>query len=128
MDHLRRGVRARYDRAVKAKLIDPALSDTQSYRTMRALLDGLGNSDRGNLVEYWYQQRHAPDATAHVGYDVLRTSGAHQGAREQRVADLRRGREITEIKDNRTTKTRLVLHRQVIVRRPSTMPFWRGME
>ncbi len=37
-----------------------------SYREMRRAVEGLNESDRGNLIEAWYRRVHVPDASAHV--------------------------------------------------------------
>ena len=99
LDWLRHEVKDYFRTRVLAKLLDPALDDAKSYLNMRAMLDGLGNADRGALAERWYQRRHAPDAKAQVKYQVTRTSGENEGQIEARAADLGVGREAREVKD-----------------------------
>ena len=99
LDWLRHEVKDYFRTRVLAKLLDPALDDAKSYVNMRAMLDGLGNADRGALAERWYQRRHAPDAKAQVKYQVTRTSGENEGQIETRAADLVVGREAREVKD-----------------------------
>ena len=99
MDDLRRAVRRPYESAVKAKLVDARLSDAASHGQMRRMLDGLNNTDRGNLAEYWYGQRHAPKAERHAPFAVTRSAGDSAGMREHRVADFKEGRTATEVKD-----------------------------
>jgi hypothetical protein len=99
LDWLRHEVKDYFRKRVEAKLLDPSLDDAASFRNMRAMLDGLGNADRGNLVEVWHHQRDARDGTAHRKHSVLRTSGENEGQIETRVSDLVVGREAREVKD-----------------------------
>jgi hypothetical protein len=98
LDWLRHEVKDYFRDRVLKKLLDPALDRTASYRNMRNMLDGLGNADRGALVEIWYRERNAPTAETHVRYQVTRTGGENAGSTETREADLVVGREIREVK------------------------------
>jgi hypothetical protein len=99
LDWLRHEVKSHFRERVERKLLDPALDERASFANMRAMLDGLGNSDRGNLAEVWYRARHARGGDRHRKYQVTRTSGDSAGQVETRVADLVVSREAREVKD-----------------------------
>jgi hypothetical protein len=62
------------------------------------MIGDLSVSDRGNLGEVWFAARHAPDALTQQTYQVIRTSGEHEGQLETRRADAIQGRKLYEIK------------------------------
>ncbi len=99
IDDWRHAVKERFHERLIDKLADPKLDAAASYQQMRQLVDGLGNSDRGSLVEAWYRARFAPTAEARRAYEVTRTGGSNAGKTEKRVTDLIVGREIREVKD-----------------------------
>lgn len=98
IDDWRHAVKDHFKQRVLDRITDPKLDEATSYRMMREVVDGLASSDRGNLVEDWYRARYAKGGKRQ-GYRVERTSGANEGKREDRVADVVVGGEIREIKD-----------------------------
>ncbi len=99
IDDWRHAVKEHFRDRVLDKLADPALDAAASYQQMRKMVDGLGSSDRGSLVEEWYRARYAPNARDRQKYEITRTSGGNTGKIEKRVTDLIVGREIREVKD-----------------------------
>jgi hypothetical protein len=63
------------------------------------MVDNLAPSERGHLAELWYRVRHAPEAKAHVGVSVERSSGDNAGKLEGRVIDAVQGKTAIEVKD-----------------------------
>jgi hypothetical protein len=98
LDWLRHAVKQQFRAKLEAKLINSDLAADASYHNMRRMLDGLANSDRGNLAEFWYRHRYNPNAKSHVKFQVERTSGKNEGKVETRVSDLHDGRKAKEIK------------------------------
>jgi hypothetical protein len=101
LEDLRRDVKDHFRDRVIARLIDPALDATASWARMRSMVDNLSPSERGSLAEIWYRARHAPEAKAHVGIDVERSSGDNAGKMEHRVIDAVQGRTAIEVKDTK---------------------------
>ena len=99
LDDWRHAVKEFFRARVVEKLADRALDDAASYRRMREVVDGLGSSDRGVLVEEWYKARYAPNAKPRSAYEVTRTSGENAGKTETRVTDMVVDGEIREVKD-----------------------------
>jgi hypothetical protein len=99
IEDLRRDVKAHFRDRVIAHLTDPSLDDTASWARMRTMVDKLSPSERGNLAEAWYRIRHAPEAKAHVGVSVERSSGDNAGKLEGRVIDAVQGKTAIEVKD-----------------------------
>lgn len=82
------------------RLTDPTLSAEASYQRMRDMLDGLHESDRGNLAEEWYFRRERPNAERHVKYEVDRPADEYNEARrEGRFGDGVEGKTAIEVKD-----------------------------
>jgi len=84
---------------IRERLLDPTLTDQQSWKRMREMLEPLTSSDRGNLAEEWYLGRHMPDADRHVGVGVTRSGGPNAGNIEGRTIDGVDGNTAVEIKD-----------------------------
>jgi hypothetical protein len=97
-DTVRRNVKDVFRPRLVERLIDPALDAKASWKRMRQMLDGLDSSDRGNLVELWYQGRNTKQAQLQVPVNVLRT-GDKAGVIEVRQIDLVDGNCAIEIKD-----------------------------
>jgi hypothetical protein len=95
-DTLRLNVKAQFRDDLIAHLIDPRLDQNASWKRMREIVADLGNADRGNLAEIWYQARYAPKAEHHVAVQVERSA---KGVAEKRVIDLFDGKRAIEIKD-----------------------------
>lgn len=96
---IRKAIKDELRDKVIAKLTDPRLDAKESWKQMRRMLDGLDNTERGNLAERWYQARYAPHATHQVNVKVPRTSGPNAGALEPRRLDLLDGDRVIEMKD-----------------------------
>ncbi len=98
-DKLRHLAKDQFRERIRQRLLDPTLTDQQSWKRMREMLDMLTSSDRGNLAEEWFIDGHAPDAERHVGVGVTRSGGPNASKIEGRVIDAVDGDTAIEIKD-----------------------------
>ncbi|MEO8703199.1 MAG: hypothetical protein ABI867_24345 [Kofleriaceae bacterium] len=78
-------------------LLDPNLTQIESFKRMDALLSPMGVADRGNLTELWYQARFAKKSEHHVATAVKRIEDGAE-VLEDRVIDFVEGSVAKEVK------------------------------
>lgn len=96
---LRGDVRDHFRERVTERLCDPSLSDTASWQRFREMTASLSPTERGNMAEIWYRNRHTTGAKGQTRVDVARTSGLDEGKIQRRVVDAVEGETAIEVKD-----------------------------
>ncbi|MEZ4360424.1 MAG: hypothetical protein R3B48_09600 [Kofleriaceae bacterium] len=96
---LRADVRDHFRERVREHLLDPSLSDTESWQRFRGMRADLLPTERGYLAEIWVRGRYLPGSEGQRRVDVLRTSGVDEGKLQRRVVDAVEGDTAIEIKD-----------------------------